>query len=80
MVCKCSNGQIVMVIMLLICYISKLIVFDVIVLKSNPKKCKISIEGWELYLITNQNLNNGTIRSLNYVQASYAIVEQCFFF
>jgi hypothetical protein len=48
MVCKCSNGQVVMVLMLLICYISKLIDFDAIVLKSNQKKCKNSLEGWDL--------------------------------
>jgi hypothetical protein len=48
MVCKCSNGQVVMVLMPLICYVSKLIVFYVIVLKSNQKKCKNSSEGWEL--------------------------------
>jgi len=53
MVCKCSNGQVVMVLMLLICYISKLIFFDVIVLKSNQKVCKNSLEGCELYLLTN---------------------------
>jgi len=74
MVCKCSNGQVVMVLMLLICYISKLIFFDAIVLKSNQKVCKNSLEGCELYLLTNYNLNNGIIRSLNYVQASYAKV------
>jgi hypothetical protein len=33
MVCKCENGQVVMVPMLSICYISKLIDFDVIILK-----------------------------------------------